>query len=131
MMNSNPVNLVEDGHLDVADTEVVASVVVVYLRPYPQVVTDHYAMSPSTENRRPMRRADAIGLDNSLTDCIAPDYRDLGTRERGPMCMSLPKLVGPVMSHITICGDGFELKTGTGFVRVKTQRWLRADGCGQ
>jgi hypothetical protein len=35
--------------------------------------------------------------------------------------MSLPKLVGPVMSHITISGDGFELKTGTGFVMVKTQ----------
>jgi hypothetical protein len=69
MMNSNRVNLVEDDHLDIADAEVVASVVVVYLRPYPRVSTDYCVMSPSMGNRRRMRCADAIGLDKSLTDC--------------------------------------------------------------
>jgi hypothetical protein len=69
MMNSNRVNLVEDDHLDIADAEVVASVVVVYLGPYRRVSTDYYAMSPSMVNRRRMRRADAIGLDKSLTYC--------------------------------------------------------------
>jgi hypothetical protein len=49
------------------------------------------------------------------------------------MSMSLTKLVGPVMSHITICEDQLELNTGTGFVKVNTRRSLQAVhyGCGQ
>jgi hypothetical protein len=68
-MNSDLIDLVDHDSLDVADAEVVASVVVVCLRPYPRVSTTCYTVNPSMRNRKPMKHADAIGLDNSLADC--------------------------------------------------------------
>jgi hypothetical protein len=70
-------------------------------------------------------------LVSTILSQIAPDYHDLGTRDRGPMLVSLPKLMRLVIFHITIGEDGFEPNKGTGFVRVSTRRWLQADGCGQ